>query len=277
MTQFPSTQPRESNSKIVLIAIVVAIAAFILGNLYVSLVRQQARPGQLTIYRLNTSVEPQDTFDRTMVEATYIPADLEPSFPGAITSRELMLNREGQRFMRRADFQSILTDELFDDRQRNRIDEQLSDGRVDKAIQVNPRRLPGYINKLGNLRVNILAAFDVGGRIEIIPIMERVEVRSIGSITAEDVVDAGVTGPRSLNFSNITIAVTPQQARDLERISRVIVGEFDIQIRNPNDQTVHFQETRNEQINPRALEFVEQARSAERRTGGGFGGIPPRN
>lgn len=270
MTQFPSSQPRESNSKLVLIAIVVAVAAFILGNLYVSLVRQQAMPGQTTIYRLNQTVRPGDVFDPDMVDAFNIPSALATSFPDAINIPAQMYNREGQTIRRRGNHLEVFTTRLFDDSDRDRPDQGITREFVDKAIQVNPRRLPGYMRT--DMVVNILAPFDTGNKIEILPVLEKVRIRSVGAVTADIEEEQGFGRVRIPNYNTITVTLRPDQARDIEQISRIIVGEFDIQVRNPSDESNHFSETAGGRINPRVLTLVEETQTPARRTGVGAGG-----
>ena len=177
-----------------------------------------------------------------------------------------MYNREGQVSRRRGDHLEVFTSRLFDDSDQDRPDQGITREFVDKAIQVNPRRLPGYLRT--NMVVNILAPFDTGNKTEILPVLEKVRIRSVGAVTEAIEQQEGYGSVRIPNYNTITVTLRPDQARDIEQISRIIVGEFDIQVRNPSDESNHFPETAGGRINPRVMTLVEETQTPTRRTGG---------
>jgi len=101
--------------------------------------------------------------------------------------------------------------------------------------------------------IDIEAQFP-GGSLNVLPVMERVEVFSVGSRTIGG--DANSTSRSSRNFTTISIQVSPDDATSLEKIKKLVVGDFELHMRNPADNTTP--KIPEGGINPQVLKLIDR-------------------
>ncbi len=233
MAHTPSTQAPPGSNRLVIIAGVVALAAVIVVNIYVAMVRRQVHQGQFTVYRLKTTLKPGDKLSAKDVSPESMPQSYWDSFEGMIREEpgggdDSLTAQIGQRVkvaVRRSQF---LTYDLFTNPNDVPLDTKIDQNMRLIALPVNPRTLPG--NLTPGMNVDIEAQFP-GGNINVLPVMENVKVFLVGAQSMTDENDR--RGQR--NYSTISIQVTPEEATSLVKIKKLVLGDFEMQLRNPND------------------------------------------
>lgn len=234
MTQLPSSSSQQSNTTLVVVAVVLAFIAAILVFVYVSMVRSAATSGQFVVYRLASPVSPGDKLDENDVYPVAIPKGFADSFKNALDQTGLEA-RVGDVFRRGARANAVLTADLFIDPDEDRLDLRISMGMRLIALPVNQKTLPGSLRP--GMYVDIAASFPSSdGRPNVLPVMELVEVMSVGEKT---VIDEQSSIPsrssRSSRYAKISIEVTPTEATQLSRIQKIVLGDFELHVRKPAD------------------------------------------
>ena len=254
MTQLPqSSQPQQGSTKLVLVALAIAVVAVILVNLYIGYVRSQAREGEFMVYKLMTSVEPGDTLREEMIEPHPIPDSFKDSFSDAVTEEGLQtqLDQQVQRYAARND---VLRYDLFIPPTQNELDRRISDGMRLVALPVETQRIPGDLRP--GMYVDIEAPFRTGQGVRILPVMEQVKVMIVGDFSIVDATEAGSNDVSVSGYRNISVEVTPEQATQLATVSNMITGNFEIQVRNPGDDARP--KIPEGGLNPRVVQLIEQ-------------------
>ena len=236
MAQTPSTQAPPGSNRLVIIAAVVALAAVIVVNLYVAMIKRQVHEGKFTVYRLKTTLKPGDKLSDKDVEEVAVPKSYWSSFEGMVredsTEDDASLTAQlGQRVRAAAQRNQFLTYDLFTNPNDVPLDSKINTNMRLVALPVNPRTLPGSLSP--GMKVDIEAQFP-GGNINILPVMENVEVFAVGSNSIADDTSAGRS---QRNFTTISLQVTPEEATSLEKIKKMVLGDFELHLRNPNDNS----------------------------------------
>lgn len=256
-----SPSPSDPNStRMVVIGVIVGIVAVILMNVYVEMVRRQARPGEFIVYRLETRAQPGDRLQERDVKAVRMPEDFKEAFSNAVDSTGLRA-RLGEPFKRSATRGDVLTYDLFIDPEDNNLDRLISRDMRLVALPVNSRTLPGNLRP--GMYVDIEAPFPGrGGVPNVLPIMEYVKVLAVGR---QSVIDER-TGEDSVSrsFGTISIEVTPEQATQLSVIQSGAIGEFQLHLRNPADTSQP--KIPSGGINPQVLAMIDQTRATAAQT-----------
>lgn len=233
MAQTPNTQAPPGSNRLVIIAAVVALAAVVVVNIYVAMVKREVQRGKFTVYRLTTTLKPGDKLSAKDVEPQPMPQSYWDSFEGMVreepgggdTSLTAQLNKRLRTAARQNQF---LTYDLFTNPNDVPLDTKISTNMRLVALPVNPRTLPGNITP--GMSVDIEAQFP-GGNINVLPVMENVKVFLVGSRSLTDENE----GRGQTNYNTISIQVTPEEATNLVKVKKLVLGDFEIQLRNPSD------------------------------------------
>lgn len=151
---------------------------------------------------------------------------------GARVIEDTQVNRdwlEGKRLNTTIPRGRVLTYDLFENLQADRLDQVVTKGyramsvSVSNAASLDHRILPGN-------RIDILGVLDDVNNPEAIPVLEDVRVIAVGKALSYEDYKAG----RS-NYSTITIEVTPEQGLKLTSDRRRVSGEFIVLLRNQCD------------------------------------------
>lgn len=254
MSQIPSpTAPQAGNVKLVIVAVVLAVIAVVLVNVYIALDRRGRTDKHITIYRLNQGVRSGEKFNSaTDVSAELLPEKYHDAFgPGIIVGDVELKNRDGQRYLRHAPQNTVLTLSLFTESGDMPTLPVPGTGMRQIPITVNSRKAPGILRP-GSI-VDIEAPFNVGGRIPLVlPVMEQVKVWAVGRQALGD-----TTGRASRSYRTITIEIEPINATYMSMIEKLAVGEFELHLRDPADKT--YPKTGGPGVNPRVIDLVEKA------------------
>lgn len=260
MTQSaPPAAPR-SSTRLVLVALALAIFAVVLTNIYIEAVRRDVKRNSFSIYVLNRRVQPGDRFKKEDTKRISVPRDFEESFKalGAVMEADFDdLASRGEQFQRSAGANDILLFSQFvTPSGKGDIDRAIQPGRRLIALPVNSRRIAGELRP--GISVDIQAAFNLGGSVPgVLTVMENVKVSAVGSRTIADE-QADPSNARPLTgYRTISIEVSPEDATYLNMIERVMVGDFDLLLRNPDDAAV---KNKGGGINPDVLNLIDQRR-----------------
>jgi Flp pilus assembly protein CpaB len=250
----PSTA--SGSNRHVIIALALALVAVVLVNLYVAMVKRQAHEGEFTVYRLVTSYKPGQKLSPKDVVPVSIPQRFLKSFEGTVMEEsteddQALTAVVGTRIKSPARRNQFLTYDLFTDPNLTEMDTRITPNMRLVAMPVNPRTLPGGLQP--GMFIDIEAQFP-GGSLNVLPVMERVEVIAVGSRTIAG--DANATGRGSRNFTTISIQVSPDDATSLEKIKKLVVGDFELHMRNPADNSTP--KIPEGGINPQVLKLIDR-------------------
>jgi Flp pilus assembly protein CpaB len=236
MAQTPNTQAPPGSNRLVIIAAAVAVVAVIVVNLYVAMIKRQVQEGEFTVYRLTTTLKPGDKLSDNDVEPVRMPKSYRSSFDGMVLEEsggadDALTAQLGQRIKIPAQRNQFLTYSLFTNPSDIQLDTRINPNMRLVALPVNPRTLPGSLQP--GMSVDIEAQFP-GGSINVLPVMENVKVFAVGK---ESIADESGSGRSQRNFSTISLQVTPEEATSLEKIKKLVLGDFELHLRNPNDNS----------------------------------------
>lgn len=246
-----------SGPQLLLISLALAGTAVLFNLLYIAKIQQQAAASTIEAYTLERTMMPGESLRAADIKTVQVPKILEP---GLIEMGYLdKIQREtkiGEKITTVARRGELLTNRMFTTNDEAKLDE-ISVGKRLISLAINARTAPAMLR--AGVYVDLEGAFVTGGAIpEIIPIMERVEIKAVGSRTIND--EAAIAAgdkPRTStnNYNTITIEVTPNDASVLAALQRLVVGSFELQIRSPNDREAA-KLAGVATINPRLVEMV---------------------
>ncbi|MEZ6189943.1 MAG: RcpC/CpaB family pilus assembly protein [Phycisphaerales bacterium] len=256
MAQTPNTNAPPGSNRLVIIAAVIAVVAVIVVNLYVAMIKRQVHEGEFTVYRLVTTLKPGDKLASKDVKAVPMPRKYRDSFDGMVLEESgegdaSLTAQVGLRIKLPARRNQFLTYDLFTDPSDIELDTRINPNMRLVALPVNPRTLPGSLQP--GMSVDIEAQFP-GGNLNILPVMENVEVFSVGTRSIAD--DSTDAGRATRNFTTISLQVTPDEATNLEKIKKMVIGDFELHLRNPSDNSTP--KIPDGGINPAVLRLIER-------------------
>jgi Flp pilus assembly protein CpaB len=255
--------PNESASpKLVIIALVLALGAVVLVNVYIGIVRSSARPGSFTVFRLNTALQPGDELELDDVRAVSVDERFKDAFANAVEATErngeLVPRRLGDVVRQRAEMNEFLKYSLFERDQRRRLDASIDPGKRAVTLPVDPQSLS---NLRPGMFVDLAAPFRVNGQRRVMVVMEKVTLVGIGDQSISENTEDESYSPG--NAESIRIQVSAEDFTQVMEIADMAVGPFRLAVRFPGDDSLPYLEP--QQINPRIVELLGQsATTAER-------------
>ncbi|NBC10779.1 MAG: Flp pilus assembly protein CpaB [Planctomycetes bacterium] len=227
----------QNSTRLVVIALIVALAAVILVNIYIEVARSQAAGGSIIVYRVNRSLEPGDEIAGRDLEAVEVPDKFEDTFDRAVRRNPDTGNAEkiGETLMRPIDENDVLTYDHFIDDPQDKLISKIEPGKRLIALPVEAKILPSV---RPGMKVDIEAPFAGGGKApEVLTVMENVQVLATGQRTIIEEQREEDGSRRRTNFDTISIQVTPEQATQLSRIQKITTGPFELHIRPADDES----------------------------------------
>ena len=262
MAEQAKSQRQPENTKLVIVAVVLAVMAVILTNIYIRQIRQQNRLKSFSVYILQVHKSPGDRIKSIKKDVRQIYVPDTPTFRdtfsqmGYVDDKSLSIRISGKEPLKReARAGEILLFKHFTSPESEAIDQQISRGKRLKVLSINSKTVPGALRT--GMFVDMEAAFRTQFGVQVLPVMERVKIIALGSKTSYEAATSRISQSR---FSNITIEVTPDQATQLNLIERTMVGDFDLTVRNPGD--IELTKIPSGGINPAVVELVERRRPA---------------
>jgi Flp pilus assembly protein CpaB len=260
MTQSPtgygtgrSSIASTGNTKLLIAALVTALLAVVLVNLYVQSTRRSLTQDSFTAFRLTVSKQPGDRLDARDVETVSVPNSFREAFNAAVQPNDRGEPlRLGDVFTRSVEAGDFLREQHFDDVRTSEEFNMVTPGMRAVALPVNSAQLPEPLRP--EMRVDLEAAFPAPqGPPRILPVMENVRVIAIDSRTRLTQRTRGSGG----GGSRITIEVTPEQATQLMAVTSQIAGEFFVHLRRIDDRSAP--KIPGGGINPRVIDEISQA------------------
>ncbi len=256
MAQTNSTQTTTASNRLVIIAAVVGLLAVILVNIYVAMVKRQTQAGDFGVYILDTSLKPGDKLSDKNVHAVRMPKLYKNSFQGMVIEEpfgedDALTALLGTRIKSSARRNAFLSHDIFTNPNNIELDTKISPNLRLIALPVNPKTLPGNLQP--GMYVDIEAQFP-GGALNILPVLERAQVFSVGSRSIAD--DSQSATRKQTRFTTISLQVTPDEATSLEKIKKLVIGDFELHLRNPNDNSTP--KIPDGGINPQVLRLLDR-------------------
>ena len=130
MTQMnvPPNQGPEGSVKLVVLALILAVVAVVLVNVYVLYVKNAAKPQEETVYRLTIPVAAGEKLKKSMYEAYPVDKEYFKAL-GSPLPEKFLVNRLGEPFVRSANQGQVLTSDLFDASNLKRLDADIAIGK----------------------------------------------------------------------------------------------------------------------------------------------------
>ncbi|MEM9881528.1 MAG: hypothetical protein AAF800_01250 [Planctomycetota bacterium] len=256
--------PAGGSPKLVVVALLVAVAAVVLVNLYVVGVRAGAQEGEFAFFRLRVAKDVGQVLSMDDVELQRLPVRYRDALPDVVepnAAGEPL--RLGDPFTRSAELGEPLTTRMFDDLTADAARRLITEGMRGVSLPVVSKLLPDPLK--AEMRVDLLAPVRAsGGRREMMVVMENVRVVSVGALNIVDERAAG-TNRTSGNFDSLTVEARPDEAVLLNEITQEVqkIGTYTVLLRSPEERGATF--IPDGGINPRLLErlglaVAEQAR-----------------
>lgn len=249
------------STTLILVAAGVALLAVLAVNLYVEYVKSATRPDEMTIYRLRVPVTPGERLKEKLLIPMQVPRQYDEALGHPVQDYQLanyLADDPPKRFTQPGTEAAVLTHEMLTEEDSERIDRDILPQYRFVALPVDANILPGQI--LTEMRVDLYAPFVVNGRLQVIPVIENVEVKLVGSRSADQEASGG--GLRgSGRYKTLTVQVTPEQGEDLENILLMAAGDFRIHLRNPADDETPRLKT--DGINPALLKMIGSGSGGE--------------
>ena len=249
----PGDADPAASTRLLLVALGVALLAVLLVNLYIYSVKQSVAEGEFQFFRLRVAKEVGSTLAADDVEPVGVPERFRDAFRDVVEPNDQGEPlRLGDTFTRAAELGEPLTTRMFDDLTGDPTRTLVRDGYRGVALPVVSKSLPDPLKP--EMRVDLIAPFrgPGGNRVPLV-VMENVRVVSVGerNIVDEQRQDGGRFGG---SFETLTIEVRPQEAVLLEEITEAVsaIGAYTVLIRNPDDTSPVF--VTDGGINPRVLE-----------------------
>ena len=240
----PGSASAPESTKLIVIALILAVLAVILVQVYIQAVKSGSAEESFPVFRLRVAKDPGDELTDDDVERLTVPDRFRDSFRDIVEDNgQGQPLRLGDEFTRHVEPYELLTHRLFesvDDEADRRLIQQ---GFRGVALPVVAERLPEPLR--AEMRVDLLAPVrSQTTQPDILVVMENVRIVSVGDRNIEDdrVTD---TRRRGNNFQTITIEVPPEEAVLLTEIAEVVqqVGVFHVLLRSPDDRTPFVIET----------------------------------
>ena len=224
-------------AKLTIVAVLLAIVAVVLTNFYIEMIRREVTEQGFNVYKLTNAMKVGAQLDKKYVQAVAVPSKFESSFRdlGAINDTDLKLYLTDKApFERPAREGALLVYDMFTAESDRNLDQLIKSGKRWVSLPVNSRTLPGAL-RVG-MFVDIEGSFSVGSALPAtLPVMERVEVKALGTRAILDNQDTS-RRTSARRYQTITIEVPPEDATTLSMVQQLLVGEFELHLRNPADE-----------------------------------------
>jgi hypothetical protein len=227
-----------SSTKLVIVALLLALAAVVLVNLYILGIKSGSREGEFQFFRLRVSKDVGEVLTLEDVERHRLPVSYRDAMPDVVepnSAGEPL--RLGDPFTRRAQQGEPLTTRMFDDLTGDAERRLITQGFRGVSLPVVSKLLPDPLK--AEMRVDLLAPVrGPGGVREVLPVLENVRVVSVGSRNIVDETAGGGSSRGATNFETLTVEVPPEEAVLLEMITQEVqkVGVYSVLLRSPEDQ-----------------------------------------
>ena len=149
MAEQAKSQRQPENTKLVIVAVVLAVMAVILTNIYIRQIRQQNRLKSFSVYILQVHKSPGDRIKSIKKDVRQIYVPDTPTFRdtfsqmGYVDDKSLSIRISGKEPLKReARAGEILLFKHFTSPESEAIDQQISRGKRLKVLSINSKTVP---------------------------------------------------------------------------------------------------------------------------------------
>ena len=232
----PTTPTGTGGAKLMIVAVLLAVVAVLLTNFYIEMIRREVTEKGFKVYKLTKPLSRDTPLEKKHVEPVAVPKKFAASFRSLNTINEIDLKiylAERAPLQRSAKEGELLTYEMFTSEGGRNLDQNIRKGKRWVSLPINSRTVPGALRP--GMFVDIAGTFPTGGSLpETLPVMELVKVEALGTrvaVASEN--DTRRSAAR--RYQTLTIEVTPEEAAKLTEVQKLLEGEFDLLLRNPDD------------------------------------------
>lgn len=243
------------STKLLIVAAVMAVVAVVLVNMYVLAATRSVKQNEFPVFRLKVAKSPGQRLQASDVTLVAMPESWRDAFSDAIGANDAgQPLRLGDTFTRPAKAQDFLREQHFDIASDDDTRLLINKNKRGIALPVDSKTLPEPLKP--EMFVDLEAPFrGPGGTIEVLPVMERVRVVSVGNTSIVE--EKSGRGGRAAGTSKLTVEVTPEQATQLEAIGTITAGNFRVHLRSTDD--LGRPNIVEDRINPEVLARLGQA------------------
>lgn len=234
-----STQPRSespfANRTLVLVAGLLAVAAFAMNFFYINKIVKDQRRGAFEVLTAKDNLPADTAIAEKDVDRLSVPGVFRDSLTGVVKGSEFG-QIKGNTIKRPVDRGQVLLWEYFGrdivESPARLIDPRYRGVTVPVDSKTTPTALlrpGGYVDLVATVRL------DGGGAPRTLTVMEYVRVVAVGS-QVQQVESSDRRRPSPQNFENITLSLRPEDGEKLRAVQTHLEGKgFIIHIRNPSD------------------------------------------
>jgi Flp pilus assembly protein CpaB len=246
-----STQPRSEspfqNRTLMMVALILGVAAFVLNFFYVSRVQNEMRRGAFNVARASVDLESGARVDPSDVSFVEVPGAFDDALRDLVVREDEMGGVVGNALMRPVARGQILLWEYFGGRQGFNPQDVIDARYRAVTIQVDSTATPlallqpgGYVDLVATVRL------PDGAGPRTLTVMEHVQVLATGTELLPDNPDEERRRPtRRRTFRDITLQLRPEDAVRLRAVEQYMERrQFIVHARNPNDTSRRLPEGR---------------------------------
>jgi hypothetical protein len=226
------TTKQPEGTKLVLVAIGLALFAVLLTFIWIEHIKNQVNLKTMTVYvlsgdrRRGSKVEEKDFTEVRVPEAQFATAF---DAMGAITpeTKKLHIDKQWERDGAQG---QLITKDLFESPKKGGFVPAPAKDSLSYPIRVNDLNCPGTLGV--NDYVQVRAPFkDRQGQVTSVAVIDKVQVVALGTAYASG--DAGSPSAHPTSYRSVTIDVNKDDVADLDRIIRLADGEIELLRVNP--------------------------------------------
>lgn len=256
MEKPPASNADPGSTRLIFMAIALALVAVIVTNVYIASIRRDVEMRSFDVFVLTRTVKPGDKFKADDFATQHVPERFKKNFMalGAVLEEKTLATYvETERFERAAQEGALLTHALFTSESAGLLDVTIDPGHRYMDLPVNGRLVPAGIRP--GVDVDIEATIHTGeGVPRVLLVVEKVKVVGVDrqTIVAETTATAA---SRHRRISKITIQVKPEQGTQLSMVEKIMSGDFELRLRHPSDNQLRLSVPPGE-INPIVLDLI---------------------
>ncbi|MEX0776289.1 MAG: hypothetical protein WD042_11340 [Phycisphaeraceae bacterium] len=223
------SRPSLGSTKLVVAALVIALVAVIANVIYVERIRTENSRDAFKVYLVQQRLPAGERLKRDHLKVIEVPGQFQKSFGDAGFIREDELEaRLNTAVEQMVNQNSILAHSMFLPGGGVSLLDYLARDMVGQPLSI--RMMPPTLQP--GMYVNIMAPFNVKGKLQVLPVMENVHVVAVGPYVATE---RGGTSARTSGFQTITIEVRPHEATQLSMAEKVASGPFELILRRAKE------------------------------------------
>ena len=254
------------NMGLLLIAIALGVVVVIVYNVQIHRIREGMRGTTMRLLKFRGDMRAGDNIERSDVEVHEVEVQRPGEFGNVMPAKELdyVITQSLRKSVHKGEF-VMWGHVLASGGEKASVDIKIP--MIAKTVPIDSATSPGTILSVGD-RINLIGIFRVNqGKPRAYRILADVRVHSIGGMgPAQESTSAKPSradkGMRS--FKSVTLELTPAVSLQIENLQTHVLGEFTIEVRNPDERAP----AAAGQVDPE-LESLASEAAPPRESGGG--------